>query len=64
MAMSLDKNRSVMSYDKISKYMDLEIETGKMWYLKITVLPIIIGTLVMITKDTAKQKNEFNFTGD
>lgn len=44
MVVSLDKNMSVEEFDKINKCKNHEIE--KHWYLKITVIPIIIGALI------------------
>ena len=37
-----------------SKYKDLKIEIEKMWYLKTTTVPVILGALGMIRKGTNK----------
>ena len=42
-------------YNKISKYKEVTIETGKMWPLKTT---IIVGALGMIKKGTDKHINK------
>ena len=36
--------------EKLSKYKDLEIELIKIWHLKSTTLPVIIGALGMVAK--------------
>ena len=38
-------DKSIKEYNKINKYEDLEIEIGKMWLLKTTVVPVIVGAL-------------------
>ena len=40
---------------KLSKYKDLEIEIGKMWYLRARTIPVVIGALGLVKKGT----NEF-----
>ena len=46
---------SVKECNKISKYKDLKIEIEKMWHLKTTTLPIIVGA---IQKRTDKHINK------
>ena len=43
-----NNNISAKEYNKISKYKNLETENEKMQHLKITILPVIMGVLVMI----------------
>ena len=45
-------NISVKEYNNISKYKDLEIEIEKMRHLKIAILPVIMGILSLIKKET------------
>ena len=52
MSVPSDKNISVKEFDKLSKYKDLEIEIRKMWNLKTTIVPVIVGALGMIKKGT------------
>ena len=40
-----DTNASLKIFEKLSKYKDLEIEVTKMWHLKTTTLPVVIGAL-------------------
>uniref|UniRef100_A0A0L8HPS8 Uncharacterized protein n=1 Tax=Octopus bimaculoides TaxID=37653 RepID=A0A0L8HPS8_OCTBM len=50
MTVPIDINVSVKTYQKLSKYEDLEIEISKMWNLKTKTIPAIIGALGMIAK--------------
>ena len=45
MSVPSDTNVSLKIFEKISKYKDLEIEVTKMWHLKTTTLPVVIGAL-------------------
>ena len=44
---------SLKIFEKLGKYKDLEIEAIKMWHLKITTLPVVIGALGMMAKIAA-----------
>ena len=55
MTVPSDRNVSLKEYEKVSKYEDLEIELQKMWNLKTTVIPVVIGALGMIRE---KSKSE------
>uniref|UniRef100_A0A0L8GE41 Uncharacterized protein n=1 Tax=Octopus bimaculoides TaxID=37653 RepID=A0A0L8GE41_OCTBM len=50
MTVPIDINVSVKTYQKLSKYKDLEIEISKMWNLKIKTIPVVTGALGMIAK--------------
>uniref|UniRef100_A0A0L8IB11 Uncharacterized protein n=1 Tax=Octopus bimaculoides TaxID=37653 RepID=A0A0L8IB11_OCTBM len=50
MTVPIDINVSVKTYQKLSKYKDLETEIIKMWNLKTKAIPVVIGTLGMIAK--------------
>ena len=50
MTVPSDRNVSLKEYEKVSKYKDLEIEIQKMWHLKTTVIPVVIGALSMIKR--------------
>ena len=52
MTVPSDRNLSLKEYEKVSKYKDLEIEIQKMWNLKVTIVPVVIGALGMIQKKT------------
>ena len=48
----MDKNLSSGEFGKISKYKDLEIETERMWHLKPTWKPVVVGALGTVKKGT------------
>ena len=54
-SVSTDNNRSVIEYNKISKYKDMEIDIEKMWHLKTTIMPVIVWALGMIKKGRDKK---------
>ena len=54
MSVPSDRNVSAKVFEKLSKYKDLEIEVEKMWHLKTKTLPVVIGALGLIKKDTDK----------
>ena len=54
MSIPSDRNVSAKVFEKLSKYKDLEIEVEKMWHLKTRTLPVVIGALGLIKKDTDK----------
>ena len=50
MTVSRDTSVSLKIFEKLSKYKDLEIEFTKMWHLKTTTLPVVIGALGIVAK--------------
>ena len=50
MTVPLDANTSVKTTEKLSKYKELEIEIDRMWGLKTTTVPVVIGALGTIKK--------------
>ena len=50
MAIPTDRNISIKEFDKLSKYKDLQIEMERMWHLKTTVIPIVVGALGMVKR--------------
>ena len=50
MSILKDNNISVKEYNEINKNNNLEIEIGKMWHLKTTTVPEIVGALGMMKK--------------
>ena len=48
MSVPSDTNVSFKIFEKLSKYKDLEIEVTKMWHLKTTTLPVVIGALGIV----------------
>ena len=45
-----EKNTSVKVTEKLSKYKDLEIKVERMWGMKATTVPVVIGALELIKK--------------
>ena len=54
MSISTEKNTSVKVTEKLSKYNDLEIEIERMWRMKVTTIPVVIGALGLIKKGLEK----------
>ena len=52
MSVPSDKNVSSKTFEKLSKYKDLEIEIGKMWHPRARTIPVEIGALGLVTKGT------------
>ena len=52
MAIPTDRNVSIKEVEKLSKYKGLEIEVSKMWKMKTTTLPVVIGALGVIRNET------------
>ena len=51
MNISSEMNVSNKEVEKLSKYKDLEIETTKMWEMKILTVPIVVGALGPIERE-------------
>ena len=57
MTIPLDTNTSVQTTEKLTKYKDLEIEVERMWGFKTTTVPVAMGALGTIKKDTENYSN-------
>jgi hypothetical protein len=53
-----DRNTAIKTFEKLSKYKDLDIELAKSWNVKTKTLPIIIGALGVINKSAEKYLKE------
>ena len=58
MTIPLDTNTSVKTTEKLTKYKDLEIEVERMWGLKTTTVPVVMGALSTIKKDIENYTNK------
>ena len=54
MAVPSDRNTSLKTTEKLSKYKDLEIETTRMWGMKTETIPVGIGALGLNKKGLQK----------
>ena len=52
MSVPSDKNVSSKTFEKLSKYKDLEIEIEKMWHFRARTIPVVIGALGLVKKGT------------
>ena len=51
-------NTTVKTTEKLTKYKDLEIEVERMWRLKTTTVPVVMGALGTIKKDMENYSNK------
>ena len=50
----IDINISAKEFEKLSKYKDLHIEVERIWQLKTSIIPAVVGALELVKKGTAK----------
>ena len=55
MTVPSERNTSIKEVEKLSKYKDLEIEVTRMWGMKATTIPVVIGALGFIKKGLEKR---------
>ena len=54
MAIPSERNTSVKVTEKLSKYKDLELDINRMWGMKTTTIPVVIGALGLVKKGLEK----------
>ena len=54
MSIPTERNTSLKTTEKLSKYKDLEIEIQRMWGMKTTTIPVVVGALGLIKKGMEK----------
>ena len=54
MSIPSERNVSIKEVEKLSKYKELEIEVTKMWQMKTTTVPIVVGALRLIKRGLEK----------
>ena len=55
MTVPSERNVTIKEVEKLSKYKDLEIEVTRMWGMKTTTIPVVIGALGLIKKGLEKR---------
>ena len=58
MSIPTEKNTSVKVTEKLSKYKHLEIEIERMWGMKATTIPVVVGVLGLIKMGLEKYTKE------
>ena len=54
MSIPSKRNVSIKEVEKLSKYKDLENEITKMWEMKTSTVPVVVGALGLIKKGLEK----------
>ena len=54
MSIPTDQNIPAKEFDNLSKYKDLEIKIQRMWKLRTSTVPVIVGALGMVKKGCQK----------
>ena len=62
-AVSADHRIKLKESEKKEKYLDFTRELKKLWYMKVTVIPIVIGALGTVTKGLVKGLGNKRKTG-
>ena len=58
MSIPSERNVSIKEAEKLSKYKDLEIEVTKMWEMKTSTVPIVIGALGLVKEGLEKYASQ------
>ena len=59
----MDHRINLKESEKKDKYLDLARELKKLWNMKVTIVPIVIGALGTIAKGLLKGLEELEFGG-
>ena len=62
-AVSADHRVKFKEYEERDKYLDLARELKKLWNMKVTIIPIVIGALGTVTKGLIQGLDELEITG-
>ena len=58
MSIPSERNVSIKEVEKLSKYKDLELEVTKMWEMKTSTVPIVVGALGLVKKGLEKYASQ------
>ena len=47
----MDTNISAKEFEKLPKHKDLQIEVERLWQLKISIIPIVVGALGLVKRE-------------
>ena len=61
--MSADHRIKLKEYEKKDKYLDLARELKKLWDMKMTIVPIVIGAFGTVTKGLLKDLEDLEVEG-
>ena len=59
MSVQSERNMGYKETEQLSKYEDLEVEVAKMWKMKTTIVPVIVGALGLVRKRTKEYVSKF-----
>ena len=62
-AIPVDHRINLKESEKKDKYIDLARELKKLWNIKVTIVPIVMGALYTITKGLLKGLEDLEFSG-
>ena len=62
-AVPVDHRLKLKEYEKRNMYLDLARDFKKLWNMKVTIIPIVIGTLGTITKGLVQGLEDLEITG-
>ena len=62
-AVPADHRRKLKECEKRNQYLDLARELKKLWNMKVTVIPAVIGALGTVTKGLVQGLEELEMTG-
>ena len=62
-SVSADHRVKMRESEKVNRYLDLARELKKLWNMRVTVIPIVIGALGMVPKCSEERLDELKFRG-
>ena len=62
-AVSADHRIKLKGFEKKDKYLDLDRELKKLWNMKVTHIPIVVGAFGTVTKRLLKRQEDMEVEG-